>query len=456
MSEETRHDRRRFLRNAAMTVVAAEFGMIGAGDAQCEEEPSDLKGEQTMSQVNVVQPGSAPQAVRPFRANVPEANLVDLRRRLTATRWPSKELVADRSQGVQLAAIRALTRYWATDHDWRKTEAKLNALPQFTTEIDGLAVHFIHVKSRYENALPVIITHGWPGSVIELLEVVGPLTDPTAHGGRGGDAFDVVLPSLPGYGFSAEPAGVGWDPGRTARAWAELMHRLGYARYVAQGGDIGAAVTDAMALQAPEGLAGIHLNFLRRPPLNVAAAIFGGAPEPEGLTEKERAALEALRAQFRKGYIVEQSQSPQTIGYSLTDSPVGLAAWMLDHDADSYQKISRAFLGGNPSGGLTRDRILDNISLYWLTSSATSAARMYWESARSAAAAAGQRPPEVSLPVAFTVFPDEIFQAPHSWVEKVYPSLVYFHEVDRGGHFAAWEQPELFAAELRAAFRSLR
>jgi pimeloyl-ACP methyl ester carboxylesterase len=395
-------------------------------------------------------------APRLFHVDIPEEELAELRRLITATRWPKKETVADRSQGVQLATLQALAGYWASDYDWRACEAKLNALPQFVAEIDGLDIHFIHVRSHHENALPLIITHGWPGSVIELLEVVGPLTDPTAHGGRAEDAFDVVLPSLPGYGFSGEPREVGWDPGRVAQAWAELMRRLGYTRYVAQGGDGGAAVTDTMALQAPDGLAGIHLNFLRRPPLNVAAAVFGGAPEPEGLTQKERAALEALRAQFRKGYIAEQGQSPQTIGYSLTDSPVGLAAWMLDHDLDSYEKISRAFVDGIPSGGLTRDRILDNITLYWLTNSAASAARMYWESARSAAAAAGQRPPEVSLPVAFTVFPGEIFQAPRAWAEMVYPNLIYFNEVDRGGHFAAWEQPELFSTELRAAFRSLR
>jgi pimeloyl-ACP methyl ester carboxylesterase len=394
--------------------------------------------------------------VRPYRVDMPDEALADLRRRLAAVRLPPKETVADRSQGVQLATLQALVRYWSTDYDFRRLASRLNALPQFVTEIDGLDIHFIHVQSPHENALPLIITHGWPGSVIELLEVIGPLTDPTAHGGRAEDAFHLVLPSLPGFGFSAQPTYVGWDPGRVARAWAELMHRLGYTRYVAQGGDVGAAVTDTMALQAPDGLAGIHLNFLRRPPLNVAAAIFGGAPEPEGLTEQERAALEALRAQFRKGYIVEQGQSPQTIGYSLTDTPVGLAAWMLDHDVDSYEKISRAFINGNPSGGLTRDHILDNITLYWLTGTGASAARMYWESARGAAAAAGQRLPEVSLPVAFTVFPGEIFQAPRAWAEKVYPHLVYFHEVDRGGHFAAWEEPELFATEMRAAFRSLR
>jgi pimeloyl-ACP methyl ester carboxylesterase len=404
------------------------------------------------------QTGSDETPIRPFRASFPEAELSELRRRIAASRWPHEEPVDDRSQGVQLAPIQALAHYWATEHDWRKCEAQLNALPQFKTEIDGLDIHFIHVKSRHENALPLIITHGWPGSVIELLEVVAPLTNPTAHGGRAEDAFDLVLPSLPGYGFSAVPASVGWDPGRVAAAWAELMNRLGYTRYLAQGGDVGSAVTDTMAIQAPKGLAGIHLNFLRRPPLDVAAAALGGAPVPEGLTEKERAALDAFGMQFKKGYIAEQGQSPQTIGYSLTDSPVGLAAWLLDHDVDSYEKISRAFLDGRPSGGLTRDRILDNITLYWLTQTATSAARMYWESGRAAAAAAAARrpPPEVSLPVAFTVFPGEIFQAPRSWAEKVYPNLIYFNEVDRGGHFAAWEQPELFSAEVRNAFRSLR
>jgi pimeloyl-ACP methyl ester carboxylesterase len=397
-------------------------------------------------------------AICAFQVSFPEAELSALRGRIAATRWPGKEPVDDRSQGVQLASVEALAHYWATEHDWRKCEAQLNALPQFKTEIGGLDVHFIHVKSPNENALPLIITHGWPGSVIELLEAVSPLTDPTAHGGGAEDGFDLVLPSLPGYGFSAVPTSVGWDPGRVAQAWAELMNRLGYTRYVAQGGDVGSAVTDAMAIQAPKGLVGIHLNFLRRPPLDVAAAALGGAPVPQGLTEKERAALDAFGTQFKKGYIAEQGQSPQTIGYSLTDSPVGLAAWILDHDVDSYEKISRAFLGGHPSGGLTRDRILDNITLYWLTLTPTSAARMYWESRRAAAAAtaARQAPPEVSLPVAFTVFPGEIFQAPRSWAERVYGNLIYFNEVDRGGHFAAWEEPELFAEELRAGFLSLR
>jgi pimeloyl-ACP methyl ester carboxylesterase len=397
-------------------------------------------------------------AIRPFEVHVPDDDLADLQRRIAATRWPGQETVADRSQGVQLATIQHLVTYWGSGYDWRRCEAQLNALPQFRTEIDGLGVHFIHVTSRHENALPLIITHGWPGSVIEMREVIGPLTDPTAYGGRAEDAFHLVIPSLPGFGFSEQPASVGWDPGRTARAWAQLMDHLGYTRYVAQGGDIGAGVTDAMAIQAPDGLAGIHLNFLRRPPLEVAAALLGRAPVPQGFTDAERAAFAAFGAQARKGYAAEQGQSPQTIGYPLTDSPAGLAAWMLDHDTDSYVKISRAFAGGEPSGGLTRDHVLDNITLYWLTGTATSAARMYWEGARStaAAAASGQRPPEVSLPAAFTVFPGEIFQAPLTWVEQVYPNLIYFNEADRGGHFAAWEEPELFATEIRAAFRSLR
>jgi pimeloyl-ACP methyl ester carboxylesterase len=386
--------------------------------------------------------------VRTFHLEIPEEQIDDLRRRIAATRWPSKELVADRSQGVQLEALQALARYWETDYDWRKAEAKLNALPQFTTEIDGVDIHFIHVRSGHENALPLIMTHGWPGSVIELLEVVGPLTDPTAHGGTAEDAFDLVLPSLPGYGFSGEPTEVGWDPGRVGQAWAELMKRLGYTGYVAQGGDVGASVTDAMGRQAPEGLLGIHTNLL-------VTALAG--PQPTE-SEQERAAAGAL-ATFRAsgfGYFLEQATRPQTIGYALLDSPVALAAWMLDHDTDSYEKISRAFLDGQPAGNLTRDHIVDNVTLYWLTGTGASAARSYWESGRAAALAAGQAPPEVSLPVGFTTFPDEIFAAPRSWVEKAYPSLTYFNEVDAGGHFAAWEEPELFATEVRAAFKSLR
>jgi pimeloyl-ACP methyl ester carboxylesterase len=386
--------------------------------------------------------------IRPFRVDMSDEAIADLRQRIAAMRWPSRELVADRSQGVQLATIQELARYWAADYDWRRCEAELNALPQFKTEIDGVDVHFIHVKSPHADALPLIITHGWPGSVIELLGVVGPLTDPTAHGGRAEDAFDLVLPSIPGYGFSGEPAEVGWDPGRVAQAWAELMRRLGYARYVAQGGDVGASVTDAMGRQGPEGLAGIHMNLL-------VTALAG--PQPTE-SEQERAAADAL-ATFRAsgfGYFLEQATRPQTIGYALLDSPAALAAWMLDHDTDAYYKISRAFVDGQPSGGLTRDHILDNITLYWLTSTGASAARSYWESGRAQALAAGQAPPEVSLPVGFTTFPGEIFRAPRSWVEKSYPTLTYFHEADKGGHFAAWEEPELFASEIREAFRSRR
>jgi len=388
--------------------------------------------------------------IRRFRVDMPDEAIAELCRRIAAVRLPGKELVDDRSQGVQLATIQELAHCWTTGYDWRACEARLNALPQFTTEIDGVNIHFIHAKSRHENALPLIITHGWPGSVIELLETVGPLTDPTAHGGSAGDAFDLVLPSLPGYGFSAEPAEVGWDPGRIARAWAELMRRLGYTRYVAQGGDQGAAVTDAMGGQAPKGLAGIHLNFLRNALGNVSSL--------PADSEEERAAAAAINA-FRTGgfgYFLEQATRPQTIGYALLDSPVALAAWMLDHDTDSYYKISRAFLGGQPAGNLTRDHILDNITLYWLTGTGASAARSYWEGGRATARAAGQAPAEVTLPVGFTTFPGEIFRAPRSWVEKLYPHVIYFHEADRGGHFAAWEQPQLFSEELRAAFRTLR
>jgi pimeloyl-ACP methyl ester carboxylesterase len=388
--------------------------------------------------------------IRPFQVEVGDAAVDDLRRRIAATRWPSRELVDDRSQGVQLAALQELARCWASDYDFGRIEARLNALPQFTTEIDGVDIHFIHVRSRHEDALPIVITHGWPGSVIELLELVEPLTDPTAHGGRAEDAFDLVLPSLPGYGFSGEATDVGWSAGRIARAWARLMGGLGYTRYVAQGGDVGAGVTDAMGRQAPDGLAGFHVNFLR-------SALAGDPPGPVA-SEAERAAVAAIST-FRTtgfGYFLEQSTRPQTIGYSLLDSPVGLAGWMLDHDTDSYLKIARAFLEGEPSGRLSKEQILDNITVYWLTGTGASAARTYWENGRAGAASAGQSPPEVKVPVGFTTFPGEIFRAPRSWVEKVYPTLVYFNEVDRGGHFAAWEEPDLFTEELRAAFRTVR
>jgi pimeloyl-ACP methyl ester carboxylesterase len=387
--------------------------------------------------------------IRPFQVDTPDGAIADLWQRIDATRWPSQELVADRSQGVQLDTLHELAHYWATDYDWRACESTLNTLPQFITTIDGVDIHFIHVKSPHPGALPLIMTHGWPGSVIELLGVVGPLTDPPAHGGRAEDAFDLVLPSLPGYGFSGEPAEVGWNPGRIAGAWAELMSRLGYTRYVAQGGDVGASVTDAMGRQAPEGLAGIHMNLL-------VTALAGG-PMPAD-TEKERAALEQTKA-FRAtgfGYFLEQATRPQTIGYALLDSPVALAAWMLDHDTDSYEKISRAFAGGQPAGHLTRDSIVDNITLYWLTGTGASAAREYWESGRATASAAGHPPPDVPVPVAFTTFPGEIFRAPRSWVEQSYPHLAYFNEANKAGHFAAWEEPDLFTTEIQAAFKSLR
>jgi pimeloyl-ACP methyl ester carboxylesterase len=391
-------------------------------------------------------------AIRPYDVDIPQEGLDDLRRRIAATRWPSKELVDDRSQGVQLATLQALARYWMTDYDWDRVESRLSALPQFTTEIDGVDIHFIHVRSPHEDAMPLIMTHGWPGSVIELLDTIGPLTDPTTHGGDAADAFHLALPSLPGYGFSAEPTELGWESGRIARAWASLMDRLGYTRYVAQGGDVGADVTDAMGRQGPEGLAGIHVSLL--------AGALGIADQLPAESEQERAALDAVNT-FRTdgfGYFLEQSTRPQTIGYSLLDSPVGLAAWMLDHDTDSYYKISRAFVEGEPVGNLTRDNIVDNITLYWLTGTGASAARWYWEFGQflAAAMASGEAPPPVTVPVGFTTFPGEIWAPPRSWVEAVYPGLAYFNEVDRGGHFAAWEEPELFSAELRAAFRSLR
>jgi pimeloyl-ACP methyl ester carboxylesterase len=397
-------------------------------------------------------PERADTFIRPFRISIPESALVDLRSRIAATRWPTRELVGDRSQGVQLATLRGLVRYWATEYDWRKAETRLNGYPQFVTKIDGVDIHFIHVKSRHPNAMPMIMTHGWPGSVVELLETIDPLTNPTAHGGSAEDAFHLVLPSLPGYGFSGEPAELGWESARIARAWAVLMQRLGYTRYAAQGGDVGASVTDAMGRQAPEGLVGIHLNLL--------AGALGIADKLPAKSEEERTAHTAL-ATFRAsgfGYFLEQATRPQTIGYSLLDSPAGLAAWLLDHDTDSYYKISRAFAQGEPVGRLTRESIVDNITLYWLTGTGTSAARWYWEFGQvlAAASAGAAAPPPVSVPVGFTTFPGEIWAAPRSWVETVYPGLAYFNVAARGGHFAAWEEPALFTAELRAAFKPLR
>jgi pimeloyl-ACP methyl ester carboxylesterase len=390
--------------------------------------------------------------IRPFRADAPERELEELRRRIDATRWPTRELVSDRSQGVQLAALRELARYWASEYDWRRCEARLNALPQFKTKIDGLDIHFIHVKSAHENALPLIMTHGWPGSVIELLETVGPLTDPTAHGGRPEDAFHLVLPSIPGYGFSDEPAELGWGPIRIGRAWDELMRRLGYTHYVAQGGDVGSQVTDAMARIGLGGLLGVHTNLLT-PALGDAKALSASPP-----TAEEQAALDQLAAfaATGTGYFVEQATRPETIGYALLDSPVALAAWIIDHDTDAYQKIAHAFVDNQPAGNLTRQHIVDNITLYWLTGTGASAARSYWEEAQENARTAVTGPTPALVPVGFTTFPGEIWKTPRSWVERAYPNIMYFNEVDRGGHFAAWEEPQLFSEEMRACFRTLR
>jgi pimeloyl-ACP methyl ester carboxylesterase len=391
-------------------------------------------------------------ALRSFRVAVPDDAIADLRRRIGATRWPPRETVNDRSQGARLAKIQALVRYWGAEYDWRKAEARLNALPQYITTIDGLDIHFIHVRSRQPNALPLVMTHGWPGSVLELVKTVGPLTDPTAHGGRAQDAFDLVLPSMPGYGFSGKPQASGWGPDRMARAWAELMRRLGYRRYVAQGGDWGSVVSDAMARLAVPGLAGIHVNMPATVPTEVARALKCGDPAPSGLSAREKEAYASLAKLYDKGsgYALMMVTRPQTIGYALEDSPAGLAAWFYDKFADW------TYSGGEPEKALSRDDMLDDISLYWFTGTATTGARLYWENNNNNFSADSQHTREIALPVAVTVFPGEIYRAPKTWAQRAYRNLAYFNEVDRGGHFAAWEQPELFSTELRAAFRPLR
>jgi len=393
---------------------------------------------------------AATDAIRPFAVRFPEEALVDLRRRIAATRWPTKETVTDASQGVQLATLQNLARYWAMEYDWRKVEARLNALPQFITEIDGVDIHFIHVRSQEKNALPLIVTHGWPGSIIELLKIIDPLTNPTAHGGSASDAFDIVIPSLPGYGFSGTPTTAGWDPQRIARAWVVLMKRLGYTRFVAQGGDWGAMVVDVMGTQAPPELLGIHLNWVFAVPPDIDKAIQTGSPLPADLSADERRAVDQLAFFYQHGvgYALEMANRPQTI-YAVGDSPVGLAAWLLDHDAGSYALITRVF-DGQPEG-LTRDDVLDNVTLYWLTNTAVSSARIYWENKLGFFA-----PKHVAIPVAVSAFPDEVVQIPRSWAERAYPKLIYYNRLDQGGHFAAWEQPGLFAKEVRAAFSSLR
>jgi pimeloyl-ACP methyl ester carboxylesterase len=402
-----------------------------------------------MAMTAVSQAGDAT-AIRPFHVSFAETELADLRRRINATRWPERETVTDQSQGVQLATMQKLARYWATSHDWRKCEAKLNALPQFVTEIDGLDIHFIHVRSKHANALPLIVTHGWPGSVIEQLKIIDPLADPTAHGAGAADAFDLVIPSMPGYGFSAKPTAPGWDPVHIARAWIELMRRLGYTRYAAQGGDWGDSVTEQMALLAPPELIGIHTSMPATVPADVAKALQVGGPPPAGLSAEERQAWDQLDFFYRHGlgYAQEMAGRPQTL-YAIADSPVGLAAWILDHDWRSYALMARVFDG--QAEGISRDDILDNITMYWLTNTAVSSARLYWEN---------KLPffdvKNVTIPVAVSAFPDELYQAPRSWAERAFPKLIHYNKLDKGGHFAAWEQPELFCAEMRAAFRSLR
>jgi pimeloyl-ACP methyl ester carboxylesterase len=429
VSEVIDQDRRQLLSNAAMGIAAAGAASI----------------------FPAFRSNAAPSAeIRPFRVHFPEEALVDLRKRVSATKWPSQEIVKDATQGVQLATMQKLARYWASDYDWRKIESKLNALPQFITEIDGLDIHFIHVRSKHENALPMIVTHGWPGSIIEQLKIIGPLTNPTAHGASASDAFHLVIPSLPGYGFSGKPATTGWDPIRIARTWALLMNRLGYSRYVAQGGDWGNAVTEQLALQEPAGLVAIHTNMPATVPADIDKLAFANAPAPSGLSADEKHAYDQLSHFYETGlgYAQEMAARPQTL-YGIEDSPIGLAAWMVDHDERSYALIARVFDG--KAEGLTREDIVDNITLYWLTNTGVSSARLYWESKLAFFAPKG-----ITLPVAVSAYPDELYQAPRSWAEKAYPKLIHYNRLDKGGHFAAWEQPTSFSAEMRAAFKSLR
>ena len=427
------------LRRFAARTTMATLAFAAAGNSSLAANGSDTNA--VAEQAN---------SIRPFQIHVSDAALADLRQRIAATRWPEKETVTDESQGVQLATMQALANYWATNYDWRKCEAKLNSLPQFITTIDGVDIHFIHVRSKNKNALPIIITHGWPGSIIEQLKIIGPLTNPTAFGGRAEDAFDVVIPSMPGYGFSGKPTTTGWDPAHIARAWTVLMKRLGYTKFVAQGGDWGDAVSEQMALQAPLELLGIHVNMPATVPADVAKALQYNEPPPSGLSADERHAFDQLDFFYKHGlgYAIEMKNRPQTL-YGIMDSPVGLAGWILDHDASSYALISRVF-AGQPSG-LTRDDILDNITLYWLTGTAISSARLYWENNL-----AFFEPKNVSIPVAVSVFPDEIYAAPQTWTERAYPKLIHYNKLNVGGHFAAWEQPELFAKEIRVSFATLR
>ena len=434
-----------WLTGCALALACAHEGKSVAGDSDTKMQGTVAAQSSQPQAASTADAATA--AIRPFQVNVPEKELVDLRQRIAATRWPDREPVTDRSQGAQLAKIQALVRYWGTGYDWRKAEARLNALPQFVTKIDGLDIHFIHVRSRHPNALPLMMTHGWPGSIFELVKVIGPLTDPTAHGGRAEDAFDLVVPSMPGYGFSGKPQSTGWNPDHIARAWDELMRRLGYKRYVSQGGDWGAVISDVMARQAPPGLLGIHINMPATVPPEIAKILASGGPAPAGLSPEEKVAFDGMDALYKKGagYALMMVTRPQTLGYSLADSPVGLIAWFYDKFADW------TYSGGDPEKVLTRDEMLDDITLYWLTNTGTSSAQLYWENNANNFNAV-----DISIPAAITVFPGEIYRAPRSWAERAYHKLIYFHTVDNGGHFAAWEQPELFATEIRAAFKSLR
>jgi pimeloyl-ACP methyl ester carboxylesterase len=451
MSEEINDHRRRFLGTAAMTLAGAQIGVFGSPDAQAAE-PTSAGGIRAGATALPVKSAAAADnnAIRPFHINFPQADLVDLRRRINATRWPDKETVTDDTQGVQFATMQQLAHDWANGYDWRKVEARLNALPQFITTIDGLDIHFIHVRSKDPNALPVIVTHGWPGSIIEQLKIIGPLTNPTAYGGKASDAFDVVIPSLPGYGFSGKPTAAGWDPDRIARAWIVLMKRLGYTKFVAQGGDWGNCVTELMALKAPTELLGIHTNMAATVPADIDKAALAGAPPPSSLSGDELSAYQQLAFFYKHGlgYAIEMANRPETL-YGIADSPIGLAAWILDHDTRSYELITRVFDG--KTEGLTKDDILENITLYWLTNTAVSSARLYWEYKGGFFDVRG-----ITIPVAVSAFPDEIYTAPKSWSEKAYPKLIYYNRLAKGGHFAAWEQPQIFCEELRIAFRPLR
>jgi pimeloyl-ACP methyl ester carboxylesterase len=451
--------RRCFLKASSMLGLAVAFSSATISEAFADSKFKTTAKEDNMAQTSAAQRGSEQAAdkttIRPFHVNFPESDVAELRRRIKATKWPDRETVTDASQGVQLATTQALARYWATDYEWRKCEAKLNAVPNFITEIDGLDIHFIHVRSRHENALPMIVTHGWPGSIIEQMKIIEPLTNPTAHGGSASDAFHLVIPSLPGYGFSGKPTAPGWNPVSIARAWATLMQRLGYTRYVAQGGDWGNAISEVMALQQPPGLLGIHTNMAATVPANISRALAFHEAPPADLTAEERNAWDQLVDFYGKGlgYALEMSYRPQTL-YGIVDSPVGLAAWMIDHDIRSYLMIARVFAGGTE--GLSRDDVLDNVTLYWLTNTAISSARLYWDTTNKLPPGGFFDVRGVQLPVAVSAYPDEIYTAPRSWAERAYPHLIHYNKLPRGTHFAAWEQPQLFTEEMRASFRSLR